>query len=53
LEIFSSQIKNGIKVIKWDIKDGWKYKEHTRIERLEKVYEDIEKRMKKFVLNLK
>jgi len=53
IEIFSSQIKSGIKVIKWKVKDGWKYKECTRIERLEKVYEDLEKRIKKFVLNLK
>ena len=53
LEIFSSQIKSKIKVIQWNVKDGWKYKDKTGIERLEKVYLDIEKRIKKLVKQLK
>lgn len=53
LEIFSSQKNNGIKVVSWKVKDGWKYKDATRVERLERVYSDIEKRIKKFVGELK
>ena len=53
LEIFNSQKKQGIKVIQWHVKDGWKYKDKTRIERLERVYSDIEKRIKKLVGQLK
>jgi len=53
LEIFSSQIKQGIKVIQWHVKDGWKYKDKTRVERLERVYLDIEKRIKKLIKQLK
>ena len=53
LEIFSSQIKHGIKIIQWLVKDGWKYKDKTRVERLERVYLDIEKRIKKLIKQLK
>jgi len=52
--IFSSQKKAGVKILRWKVKDGWKYKkEKTRIEKYERVYEDIEKKIKKFVDGLK
>lgn len=50
--LFNAQKKSGIKVIKIQIKDGHKYKDKTRRERLEKVYLDIEKRIKKLVRSL-
>jgi protein-tyrosine-phosphatase len=53
IELFSSQIKHGIKVVKWNVKDGWRYKDKSQIERLEKVYQDLEKRIKKFIKNEK
>jgi len=53
IELFSSQIKHGIKVVKWNVKDGWRYKDKSQIERLEKVYRDLEKRIKKFIKNEK
>ena len=52
--IFSTQKKMGVKILRWKVKDGWKYKkEKTRIDKFERVYEDIEKKMKKFVKELK
>lgn len=53
LEIFNSQIKHKIKVVQWHVKDGWKYNDKTRIERLERVYSDIEKRVKKLISQIK
>lgn len=47
--LFNSQKKKGIKVIKLKIKDGHKYNAKTRKERLERVYLDIEKRIKKLI----
>lgn len=40
---------HGIEIQSWKIKDGWKRKGKTRVERLEKVYLDIEKKIKSFV----
>jgi protein-tyrosine-phosphatase len=40
---------HGAKVQNWKIKDGWRRKGETRVERLEGVYLDIEKKMKSFV----
>ena len=53
LSLFNSQKKSGIKVIKWNVKDGWKYKEKTQIERFERVYEDIFQRINALVKKLK
>jgi len=51
--IFSTQKKMGVKILRWKVKDGWRYtKEKTRIDKFERVYEDLEKRMKKFVKEL-
>tara|TARA_Y100000031_G_scaffold141161_1_gene169425 strand:+ start:1483 stop:1917 length:435 start_codon:yes stop_codon:yes gene_type:complete len=51
LLLFNSQKKNGISIVKWKVKDGWKYLQKTRFERLEQVYFDIEKRIKKLNIN--
>ncbi len=50
--VFNPQKNEGTRVIKWRIKDDHKYKDKTRRERLEKVYLDIEKRIKKLVSSL-
>jgi len=46
LSLFNSQKAQGIKIIRWRTKDGHKYKEKTRKQRLERVYLDVEKRIK-------
>jgi len=49
LSLFNSQKAQGIKIVKWRTKDGHKYKEKTRRERLERVYLDIEKKINKLI----
>jgi protein-tyrosine-phosphatase len=50
--LFDSKKNNRIKILKWKTKDAYKYKEKTRRERLERVYLDIEKRIKKLIEKL-
>jgi protein-tyrosine-phosphatase len=52
VSLFSSQKSQGIKIIKWVTKDGHKHTAKTRKERLEKVYLEIEKRVKKLLSSL-
>ena len=53
IELFSTQKDQGIKVIQWKIKDDWKHKNiASSIERSEKVYHEIEERIKQFVKKL-
>ncbi len=47
--IFNSQKKSGIDIIRWKIKDAWRYKKGTRQENFEKIKEEIEKRIKNFL----
>jgi len=49
LSLFDSQKKEGIKIIKWKIKDGWKYKDKKQIDRLERVHEELFGKISKFV----
>lgn len=53
LLLFNSQKKEGIKIINLSSKDAWKYKDKTRIERFERVYEDIEKKIIKLITRIK
>lgn len=52
LNIFSSQKKKGIKIVRWSVKDGYKYK-GTKKEKIEKIYSDINRKVEKFVEELK
>jgi protein-tyrosine-phosphatase len=52
LLLFNSQEKMGIKLIQMKIKDGWKHKEKTRKERLERVYQEVEKKIKSLIKSL-
>ncbi len=48
-ELFGGYANFDVKVLQWKVKDGWARKGNTRVERMEEVYLDIDKRMKKFV----
>lgn len=50
--LFNSQKKSGIKIIRWKIKDGWKYKKGTRLETFEKIKNKIEKKIVKLLKTL-
>ncbi len=48
-DLFKGYEKRGIKVLQWSVKDGWARSGKTRVERLDQVYLDINKRIKSFV----
>jgi len=51
--LFFPQKKQGIKVIKLNVKDGHRYREKNREERLERVYLDLELKIKNLVKRIK
>lgn len=52
LILFNSQRKSGIKVTHWKARDGHKYKDKTRRQRLERVYQNIHKKIKRFIASI-
>ncbi|MFB6246856.1 MAG: hypothetical protein ABEI74_04685 [Candidatus Pacearchaeota archaeon] len=49
--LFGPEKEKGTKVEKWDVKDGHKYGEMPKKERLERVYQDIENKVENFLNN--
>lgn len=49
--LFDPENEKGTKVEKWSVKDGHKYGNITKKKRLEKVYQDIENKVGKFLKN--
>ena len=53
-EIFNwFEEKNGVKILQWNIKDGWKRKGKTRVERLDELCLDVDKKVKTLLKTLK